>query len=86
MIFPGEDSGQVVKVLEEIRVEIASRMLKRRSTNEDLGTISISAGLAQHLKGETLHALIERADEALYHSKRNGRNQVSDAAVLAAAA
>jgi diguanylate cyclase len=86
MIFPGEGSGQARKVLEEIRVEISSRMLKRRSTNDDLGTISISAGLATRLKGESLHALIERADGALYYCKRNGRNQVANAdAILTAA-
>ncbi|CAN5154266.1 GGDEF domain-containing protein [soil metagenome] len=79
MIFPGETTAVVGKVLEEIRIEISSRMLKRRSTNEDLGTISVSAGVAQRIKGESLHSLIERADGALYYSKRNGRNMVTAA-------
>ncbi|MDB5452861.1 MAG: hypothetical protein JWO33_1439 [Caulobacteraceae bacterium] len=82
MIFPGESGAQAGAALEEIREEISSRMLKRRSTNEDLGTISVSAGLAQRIKGETLDSLIERADGALYHAKRNGRNRVSTAEAL----
>jgi diguanylate cyclase len=82
MIFPGETGAQVKAALEEIREEIASRMLKRRSTNEDLGTISISAGLAQRTKNESLDALIERADGALYHAKRNGRNMVAAAEAM----
>ena len=86
MIFPGESAAQAKAALEEIRVEISSRMLKRRSTNEDLGTISISSGLAHWTKGESLDALIERADGALYYAKRNGRNQVADAAAIADAA
>ena len=86
MIFPGETGAQAAAALEEIRVEISSRMLKRRSTNEDLGTISVSSGLAQWVKGESLDGLIERADGALYHAKRNGRNQVANAETLAAAA
>ena len=86
MIFPGESAAQARAALEEIRVEISSRMLKRRSTNEDLGTISISSGLAHWTKGESLDTLIERADGALYYAKRNGRNQVADAAAIADAA
>jgi diguanylate cyclase len=86
MIFPGESAAQARAALEEIRVEISSRMLKRRSTNEDLGTISISSGLAQWTKGESLDALIERADAALYYAKRNGRNQVADSDAIADAA
>ncbi|HET9159601.1 MAG TPA: GGDEF domain-containing protein, partial [Caulobacteraceae bacterium] len=86
IIFPGETSDQAKTALEDIRVEISSRMLKRRSTNEDLGTISVSAGLAQWTAGETLDALIERADGALYFAKRNGRNQVSEAGAKADAA
>jgi len=82
LIFPGETGAQAKAALEEIREEIASRMLKRRSTNEDLGTISISAGLAQRTKNESLDALIERADGALYHAKRSGRNQVAAAESL----
>jgi diguanylate cyclase len=86
MLFPNEDADQVAAVLDEVRIEIASRMLKRRSTNEDLGTITVSAGLAQHHPGESLHTLLDRADEALYASKRNGRNKVSSARDTAQAA
>jgi diguanylate cyclase (GGDEF)-like protein len=38
--------------------------------------ITISIGVAQYLQGETLDALIERADQALYHAKQQGRNRV----------
>jgi diguanylate cyclase len=65
--------------LEEIRVEVSSRMLKRRSTNEDLGAITISSGFAERRPGETGHSVMERADAALYTSKRAGRNRVSSA-------
>ncbi len=79
MIFPSESADQVHAVLEEIRIEISSRMLKRRSTNDDLGQITVSAGLAQLAPGETYESLMERADEALYASKRGGRNKISQA-------
>ncbi|HRD27929.1 MAG TPA: GGDEF domain-containing protein, partial [Caulobacter sp.] len=86
MIFPGEEAALVEATLQEIREEVASRMLKRRSTNEDLGTVTISAGLATRRDGETGACVMERADEALYASKRTGRNRVTNGETLAAAA
>ena len=77
MIFPGERAAEVLQVLEEIRIEVSSRTLKRRSTNEDLGTITVSAGLADFKRGEKMESFIERADEALYASKHGGRNLVT---------
>ncbi len=79
MIFPNETAAQAHLVLEEIREEVSSRMLKRRSTNEDLGAVTISAGIAQVHGDETCHSLIDRADAALYNSKRTGRNRVTNA-------
>lgn len=38
--------------------------------------ITISIGVAQFLEGESLEALIERADLAMYHAKQQGRNRV----------
>jgi diguanylate cyclase len=79
MIFPAESAAAVAATLEEIRLEVASRMLKRRSTNDDLGTITISSGFAERRKDEMGINVMERADAALYQSKRGGRNQVTNA-------
>ena len=86
LVFPGEGARAALAVLEEIRAEVSSRVLKRRSTNEDLGAVTISAGLAERRPGETPASLIERADAALYASKRGGRNRTSAADPIAAAA
>ena len=79
MIFPAERVSVVEAALNGVREEIASRQLKRRSTNEDLGLITISAGVAQRQPGEDPAALMERTDAALYVSKRSGRNRVTNA-------
>ena len=79
MIFPRERAEDVLQTLEDIREEISSRSLKRRSTNDDLGAITVSAGLAEMAVGESMESLIGRADEALYASKRTGRNKVTTA-------
>jgi diguanylate cyclase len=80
MIFPGEPAGQVERRLRDMIAEIAARKLKRRDTNEPLGDITLSVGFAEHRPGETPSALMERADQALYASKRAGRNRVTGAA------
>jgi diguanylate cyclase len=86
LIFPRETASAAFAVLEDIREEVSSRMLKRRSTNEDLGAITVSAGLAERRPGEGAHTLLERADEALYASKRGGRNRTTSASAHSAAA
>lgn len=77
VIFPGESRDVALAALEQAREEISSRILKRRSTNEDLGAITISTGIAELQGGEQPTVLIERADGALYASKRGGRNRTS---------
>jgi len=79
LIFPGETAGAVEAALNSIRQEIGSRALRRRSTNDELGAVTISAGFAVRQPGEPATTLLERADEALYASKRSGRNKVSSA-------
>ena len=86
IVFPGEDAASVCALLDAIREEIGSRMLKRRSTNEDLGAVTISMGVAQRYANESPASLVERADKALYASKRGGRNRVTNAETLPAAA
>ncbi|MDQ1153692.1 GGDEF domain-containing protein [Brevundimonas sp. SORGH_AS_0993] len=86
VIFPGEKTGSVTAVLETIRKEVAARSLRRRSTNDDLGTVTISAGFALREPGETAASLLGRADVALYDSKRAGRNCVTGAGALTRAA
>ncbi|WP_439478738.1 GGDEF domain-containing protein [Brevundimonas sp.] len=79
MIFPEENLAQVENALEAIRKEIASRSLRRRSTDDELGAVTLSAGFAQRRPGETASSLLDRADTALYASKHAGRNRVTSA-------
>ena len=73
--------------MEAIRVEIASRMLKRRSTNEDLGTVTISAGVAQRHAGRN-RALLDGASGygALHLEAGRAGTSISEAKVQKAVA
>ncbi len=85
IVFPATAAEAVAKELDGVRHEIGSRALKRRSTNEDLGTVTVSIGVAQYQAGEPAANLLERADAALYASKRGGRDRVTTAAPEAVA-
>ena len=62
---------------------LAERLLEEVSTSElptpggDVATLTVSVGIAQWCKGEDMHALLKRADLAMYESKASGRNRAS---------
>jgi diguanylate cyclase len=80
IVFPSTAAAAVVGELDDARREIGSRALKRRSTNDDLGAVTVSVGLAEYCPGEAVINFLERADAALYISKRSGRDRVTTAA------
>lgn len=78
VLLPNTNLNGALIVAENLRHSIASRELTHRDTKEHYGTITISVGAAQyHPKGDTATSLIKRADEALYRSKKGGRNRVT---------
>lgn len=77
VLLPGTPLIGAAKVAENIRATIASRDLKRKDTGESYGSITVSVGAAQYSPGDTPESLLKRADEALYKSKRSGRNRVT---------
>lgn len=65
-------------VAETIRKSIATKELKRKSTGENFGVITVSVGVAcYHHNQDDNVTLIERADKALYRAKISGRNRVT---------
>lgn len=77
LLIPSIPPDRAKAVAQHIRAAIEGKKLVRRSSNEDLGRITISLGLAHAVRGETGESLVSRADAALYASKRGGRNQVT---------
>jgi len=65
-----------VSLANQIRSNVESKKLVKRSTGDILGTITISIGVAQLLLGEPQSSLIQRADACLYAAKNAGRNRV----------
>lgn len=75
-ILPHTDLDGARIVADNIRRAIQSKELLKRSTNEKLGRITASLGVAAFHAGESPSAFIERADQCLYAAKNAGRNRV----------
>ena len=75
-VLPSTDLDGAVIVAENIRKAIQAKELLKRSTNEKLGRITASFGVAAFTPKDNAMSLIERADRCLYAAKRAGRNRV----------
>jgi len=76
VVLPDTALRQALTVADHIRRAIMSKELKKKSTGEILGRVTISAGVAMLKPGDDIDSMIERADACLYAAKRNGRNRV----------
>lgn len=75
IVMPNTDAATAAEISERIRKTVESKKLLRKSTNEDLGNITVSLGVATYRDGESIEELIERSDANLYKSKTEGRNR-----------
>lgn len=75
-ILPSTTLEGAVAVAEKIREAIQARQLIKRSTNEKLGRVTMSLGVALCTSADTVRSIVERADQCLYAAKHAGRNCV----------
>jgi diguanylate cyclase (GGDEF)-like protein len=74
VLLPDTNLDDATKVAERIRLGIEELLLP---THRGILRVTISAGVAYRHQDETYSELFDRADAALYASKRLGRNRVS---------
>jgi diguanylate cyclase len=74
-VLPGADLAACTTVAERVRRRIAEAKLTRRATGKEIGSITVSIGVAQFRLAESAEAMIERCDRGLYQAKRLGRNR-----------
>ena len=70
IILPGTGVRGAARCAERIRQAIAARPF------DETYRVTISAGVAEYRRGETVPEWLARADEALYRAKAEGRNRV----------
>jgi len=76
VVMPNTTTDQAAEIANMVRESVSQRSMKRKSTGEKLGKITVSFGIAQYRAGEKRDSFLKRADEALYFAKNTGRNKV----------
>lgn len=76
VVLPNTAIRQALTVADHIRRAVMAKELKKKSTGEILGRVTISVGVSMLKPDDDTDSLIERADACLYAAKRNGRNRV----------
>ncbi len=88
VILPSTDTAGAVEVAEKIRSAVEALQLTHKDNPEGGGRVTASIGVATALSrhGGTMRmpeSLLLAADNALYKAKREGRNQVATALLVA---
>jgi diguanylate cyclase len=76
VLLPATRLEDARKLAESIRIQISRKALKVTKTQETIGVVTVSCGVAQARQNDTADALLERADQALYLAKQSGRDNV----------
>lgn len=77
IVMPDSDSTTACEVANQLRRKIEEEPFENRET-QPAGMISVSGGVATFPRdGSSVEELLRHADEALYTSKKSGRNRIS---------
>lgn len=60
-----------------IRLSVERCRVRRTDNHEAIAKVTVSLGVASYRSGESANNFLQRADEALYVSKKEGRNRVT---------
>jgi diguanylate cyclase len=86
LLLSHTSSAGGVELAERIRAAVESGKIRRGDTDESIGNVTVSLGVATAGDSEPFEALLTRADRALYLSKSAGRNRVTVAERASSAA
>lgn len=74
LVLPHLSASNAANLAERVRQSVADLSLDMVG---QLGSVTLSIGVAHLLPGEDSKAFLARADQALYHAKTQGKNQVA---------
>jgi diguanylate cyclase len=66
-----------VELAERIRASVEQGKIRRADTEEMIGNVTVSLGIASCGEKEPFDSMLARADSALYQSKTGGRNRLT---------
>ena len=77
VILPKAGQEAAKSIAERIRRQFESKKLTLRDTNQKIGQMTASFGVAEYRSGDDAELLVQRADAKLYDAKSGGRNRVA---------
>jgi diguanylate cyclase len=80
VLLPDTPLAGAGHLAEKIRADLERCRIKRGDSGELVAHITASFGVATYRVGEAVESFVARADDALYSSKKQGRNRVTVAA------
>lgn len=75
IVMPDFEAEEAVGYAERLRLDIGSRTVRTRGSGRDVGRITLSLGVSQMKADDSAQTLIDRADQALYDAKAEGRDR-----------
>lgn len=74
VFLPGTSTDNAKIIAERLRKNVEKMEIK--TPGGLIIKVTISIGFTERMENDTVQSIIERADQALYHAKENGRNRV----------
>lgn len=76
IILPKEDLKSARDKGEHVRILLSQNNIINKATNEDLGKVTVSIGLADYNNESVLQLFLERARSALFVARKSGCNRI----------
>lgn len=78
IILPETELQRAKEMADRIRRQFGAKQFAIRKTNQKVGQVTASFGVAEHVAGDDVQAFVRRADAKLYEAKARGRDRVAD--------
>ncbi|WP_291180876.1 GGDEF domain-containing protein [Hyphomicrobium sp.] len=78
IILPMTEQQVAIATAERIRDKFGAKRFAVRETNQKIGQVTASFGVAEHRPGDAAETFVQRADAKLYEAKAGGRDRVAD--------
>ncbi|MGC8500018.1 MAG: GGDEF domain-containing protein [Leptospirillia bacterium] len=77
VVLPSTPIDKAHIVAENIRQNVERIALLSSKDNKTIGTVTVSIGIDVHKPGQKWQQTVERADKAMYQSKKDGKNRTT---------